>query len=229
MHIQKIDNNTFSAIPVANVKVKGLQNKYKLYDITHKDREFLEDFYDSIDLKKLMPGLKEGEYLTWDGIIQSAIELSARGGRKTILEVCDNKPCGLLNYSQRGDHFHLNYIATIPIEPTKKVPFAGQVLFNEFFRRVLDSCVDKIELKAVKNAPFSPKSKYLKLGFVSTGGNDFAETMKIYRNGIVAACEKQDEFICYEPELRQQNVNLGISKKTGSLMNRLLSSFLKIF
>ena len=230
MHIQKIDNNnTFKAIPIANIKVKGLESKYKLYEMTHKDRPFLEDFYDSIDLQTLMPGLKDEDYKTWDGIIQSAIELSARGGRKTLLEMCDEKPCGLLNYSNLGNHFHLNYIATIPLEPNKKVPFAGQILMNEFFRRLLDSCVDKIELKALRNSPFSPISKYLKLGLKPTGGNDYTETMKMYRDGIVEACNKQDEFLCYEPILNQKNVNLGMNKKTGSLLNRLFLSFISMF
>ena len=107
----------------------------------------------------------------------------------------------------------------------KKVPFAGQILFNEFFKRVLDSSVDAVELLALKYSPFSPISKYLKLGFKQLGGTDGLETMRISRQGIQTAIQKQDEFISYTKEISKEEMPIGDIQKESSNKNHLLLSF----
>lgn len=228
MKVQNINNTNFKAIPIANVTVKNLDKTYKLYEVTRHDKKFLNQFYEKLDLEEMMPGLKDEEYDTWSGIIKTSIDLSNKKGRKTLLETCNDVPCGLLNYIPLANKFNLNYIATFPIEKDKKVPFAGQILFNEFFKRLLDSIADKIELNALIDSPFSPISKYKKLGFKSMGGNGFVEHMKIVRNDIQDVVEKQDEFINYT-KVEGKEVLLGSTKQTDSFINRTLFRLIDMF
>lgn len=227
MNVNKINNTNFKAIPVADIKIKGLQNQYKLYDITRSDKDYLMKFFNKLDLEKLMPNLKEHEYDTWSGIIQSAIELAANSGRKTILETCNDKPCGFLNYFEFPSKFHLNYIATFPIKENEKTPFAGQILFNEVFRRLIDSMIDVMELNALKKAPFAPISKYSRLGFQPFDSNGFSERMKITRSGIIDTLKKQDKFISYREIVNKDNVSFENKQKTSGFFDRLLLPFIE--
>ena len=227
MRINNINSTQFKAIPISKIKVNGIEKPYKLYEITKKDNDFLEGLYDSINLKELMPGLNENDYCVWDGIIESAIQVTNKGGRKTLLETCDDKPCGLINYSKFCDKFHVNYIATFPTEPSKKVPFAGQILFNEVFKRLLDSCIDVIELKALRSSPFSPITKYSKLGFKPLGGTDYYERMKIYRSEIESAINMQEKFFTAEQEFSKRNIILDKFCKSKGLFTRFFLSLIR--
>jgi len=227
MNVKSINNTNFKAIPIAKIKIKGIDKQYKLLEITQNDNAFLNNFYKNLDLKTLMPNLKEYEYVAWDGVIQNAVEVATRNGRKTILETFDDKPCGLLNYKEYPLKFHLNYVATVPVEPKQKVPCAGQILFNEFFRRLLDSCVDKAELNALKYSAFSPISKYLKLGFKFIGGDERVESMRISREHIVSELEQQDKFIQYSSVADSKEVFFDNTQKTGNFLSRLLLPLIK--
>lgn len=226
MHISKINNTNFKAIPLAKVKVKGVDKTYKLFEITESDKQFLKDFYANLNLKKLMPGLQDHEYNIWNNIIESVVKVANTDGRKTILETCNDIPCGLLSYSKYAKNLHVNYVATVPIEPKKRVPFAGQILFNEFFKRVLDSCANTAELLALKYSPFSPISRYLILGFKPLGGTDGLEKMRISRQAVQTTVDKQNEFISYTKEIFKGEISLDKMQKTDNYKNRPLLPFL---
>ncbi len=221
MNVQPVNSTNFKAIPIAKININGIKNQYKLYEITKNDIGFLNNFYKNLDLKTLMPNLKDYEYVAWDGVIQNLVEVAVKNGRKTIMETLDGKLCGLLNYKEYPLKFHVNYVATVPVEPKTKVPFAGQILFNEFFRRLLDSCIDKAELNALKYSAFSPITKYIKLGFKSIGGDNQIESMRIYRENIIETFKKQNKFIHYNNEIEKEEIFFGDNKKTGSFLNRL--------
>lgn len=89
------------------------------------------------------------------------------------------------------------------------MPFAGQILFNALFKHVLDSKLNGIELTALKYTPFDPVSKYLKLGFRCSGGDNWTEDMKINMEGIKTAISKQSSSITSTFVQKQKNVDLA--------------------
>ena len=204
------NNVNFKAIPVANVKVKGINSCYKLYKVNQSDKNFFEKLYYSMDLKKLMPNLQEHEYMCWSGILDNAIHHVNYSSKDSFLETCNNKPCGIINFSEnKSNNYYLDYIVTFPAEIGKRVPCAGQILLNYLFKTVLKSNGEKIELSALKYTPFSPISVYSKLGFKFKGGDAYTEDMSINREGIRQAFEKQQEFLELTLLKNQENVDLG--------------------
>ncbi len=208
MKVNPVNSVNTKALPIADIKVKGVDSSYKLFSVNFHDRDFLEKMYKAIDLKKLMPGLYDYDYMVWDEILHNAVNFSKSAFSRSILGVCDNKPCGILNYKEYGVNYHLNYIATFPAEPEKRVPCAGQILFNEFFNRFIHSNKRKIELCAVKNSPFSPIAIYKKLGFSMDGGDGYNEDMSITRDRALKTLEKQSKFLTYTQSENSKKVDL---------------------
>ena len=205
-----ISNTNFKGIPIAEIKVKGINSCYKLYEINESDKDFLKKLYNSVDLKKLMPNLHEYDYINWDGILSEAINQACYKGRKTFIETCDNKPCGVINFSKsKFNTYYLNYIATFPTEPKKRVPCASQILLNQLFKTVINSNRQGIDLSALKYAPFSPISVYSGLGFKFRGGDNWTEDMAIGREGILDALYGQKKFLDVKPVENQKNIDLG--------------------
>ena len=210
MKVSFRDNVIFKGMPISDIKVLGSKSIYKLYDINPHDANFLEKMYKSINLKKMMPKMHEGDIFIWDSMLKSAIDCSKNSYRKAFLETCDNIPCGILNYTAFDTFYHLNYVVTFPTKPQNRVPYAGQILFNELFQRFIpEKDVTKIEMQALRNSPFDPISKYLKLGFWQCGGDNFSEVMKINKEKASAALKKQSEYLTSTPLSNQANVDLN--------------------
>jgi len=195
MKINPINKTNFKAFPVADVKVKGIDSCYKLYKINNTDKVFLSDMYKSVKLRKLNPNLPDYQYLLWDNVLSNAINCPTDVNRETILEACNDFPCGIMNYRSGKSSIHLSCITTFPIIPEKKVPYAGQILFNKLFKEFLNSDKPIMELLALKYSPFNPVSKYLSLGFKMKGGDDSTEVMNIKKDKAKEIYEKQKEFI----------------------------------
>ena len=134
----------------------------------------------------------------------------------------------VINFSSFTNKFHINYVATFPVEPKTKVPFAGQILFNEVFKRVLDSCTDMVELKALRYSPFSPISKYLKLGMKPMGGTDYYEKMRLERNEILSAVNKQEQFFTVTEINDRRDIPLDKCCNKHGLFHRLFLRFSNI-
>ena len=209
MKITSVDKNSFTGIPFSQIRIKGNTSDYKLYNINRTDFGFLKSMYDAVDLKKLMPGLTKRDYTIWDELLKSAIDSGKSSGKRVFLETCDNVPCGILNYSEIGNLLHLNYVVTYPTTPGKRVPCAGQILFNELLKRFIYGSTQKIEMQALRESPFSPISMYMKLGFKSTGGDNYSESMRINKERAMAALEKQREFITTNPIKLPANEDLS--------------------
>jgi hypothetical protein len=103
----------------------------------------------------------------------------------------------------------VEYAATWPIEPNKKVPFANQVMFSKLFRDAIKNDKSGIELEALKNSPGSPISKYMQLGFSLYGGGcSTQEYMRISKKNIPEAINKLNTKIDLQELENEANVNL---------------------
>ena len=208
MKIAPVTKQHFGAIPLSEIKINNSDSNYKLYEITPNDEKFLDNLSDNLDLGKLMPKMSYEEIFVWKDLINSAIRKSKNYSTKTILETYNDVPCGILNYSD-NKHFKVNYVATFPDKKNHRVPYAGQILFNELFKRFIDGMHTRIELEALRIGPFSPISTYLKLGFGMCGGNSLLEKMVASREKVLTTLAKQDQFIISNVIKNKEEVDLG--------------------
>lgn len=209
MKVSNIDNTKFCGIPISTVKVKNVNSSYKLYDIeTEADLNFLQKISNILDLSKLMPGLREIDYIIWERLFGSAVESAKNPWNSVYLEACDNVPCGIMNYFHRNNVYHINYVVTFPDKPGHRVPCGGQILFNELFKRFIKSDAGKIKLQALKESPFDPIMKYLKMGFKMLGGDNYSEAMHLNRVNALETYRKQSEYIFSEPLINQKDIDL---------------------
>jgi len=207
--IHSVCNNNFKGVPIADIKVKGFDACYKLYDVNALDYDFLNKMYSSVNVKKLMPNMTQEDHVMWDMVIRHAIKLSKYAENHSILEAIDNKPCGIMSYKNLNGKYHVSYVATFPTEENKRVPFAGQILFNELLNRFVKSDFKRIELSAIKDAPFNPISKYLKLGFRALGGDEFSEFMRLTKARALKTLNKQSKFFVSDRIKKNKFVDLN--------------------
>lgn len=209
MKINSISSQSFGALPVSQIRVKGIDSLYKLYDATSlKDNEFLNELYMKINLSELMPDLSEKQLHTWDTMFRHSSVITD-DDCKILLETCNDVPCGILNYNRPRGIFHVNYAVTLPDRFNQRVPCAGQVMFNELFRRFAKSDANKIELIAMSRGPFNPVTKYLDMGFNIISGDFLSEFMRAYRTDIAKTLAKQNEFIDVKYIKDAEDVELG--------------------
>ncbi|MCM1009325.1 MAG: hypothetical protein NC390_00415 [Fusobacterium sp.] len=202
MKISRTDNTNFRGIHIANAatRVNGVSNNFKLYKITDRDTDFLQNMYQKFNLRELMPRLSEQEVDIWTSVFRKAVDSSVRPNQTAFLIATDNKPCGLavssVGYYNR---YKLNQICTLPVEPGKRVVLAGKTLFRPIFDAFLASGCKDMELEALKFGPFSPVTKYLQMGFGMYGGSDYVELMRINRAKAEKTLKQLDELISYSP------------------------------
>ena len=192
-----MSNVNFQGINIANVNVAG--NSFKLYRLTSKDKQFVNELYHNIDLKEMMPNLKSLEYTIWDNMTSHGLFDGSWHCAQSILTTLNKKPCGVANYTLASRNSELNYISTWPLEKGKKVSFAGKSLFMHIFQDFLKTDFRSINLAAMTYAPFDVVSKYLSLGFKSRGGDNFQNLMTINRDSVINTVEKLKKNIQYEP------------------------------
>ncbi len=200
---------SLKGIPLTSFKVKGSSSFYEVYKVTKKDKNFLQDMYNSIDLTKLMPNMHQWDYINWDGILKEAIGKSMQDDRITYLETYNDKPCGIMNFSTMQEGFYLNFISTFPTERKKRVPCGGQILFNKLFKDFIKTGSLFIGLCALKFAPFNPISIYSKLGFKPTTEDDCMVDMEISKKSVEEALSKQSEFLSATEITDGKDIDLG--------------------
>ena len=210
MKIQSTSQINSKAIPIANIRVKNSNNNYKLYKLTQNDTAFLDKLAASINVESLYPGLKEHQYKIWDSIIRGCFDSISNRDSVTILETCNGIPCGMLNYlkiNEKKDR--IAYVSTWPIRAGEKVPFAGKILFQEFFRNFLNNNKSIAELVAVKNGPFASITKFMSIGFKLLGGDNYNELMRAEDKKIKSVYEKFNNDITRQsyPQQVEENLN----------------------
>lgn len=196
------------AIPIAEIRAKGVSSCYKLYEIDSRDSAFLDKLSETIDVKKLMPNLDENEHFIWQGTIEHAIRKAQDEGNKALMETCNGVPCGIMTYEEKGNSIQLHHIATFPIKKGERVPCAGQILMNELFNRLTGGDNASIKLSAARHAPFSPIANYFGMGFRSTGGDDWLEEMRMTREAAQKTIQKQNGFLAFNRIESRKRVNL---------------------
>lgn len=199
-------NINFYGIPVAEVKAAG--NNLKLYRLNSKDKGFMDNLYKTLDLRRLYPGFNNLQYNIWDEVTKMALKYADNNGKQTLLLTCNNSPCGVANYSHQTPKFRLNYISTWPVNVAQKVPYAGKVLFMELFRQFLDKDCYSMELSALKYAPFNAICKYLSLGFIPCGGDNYQEIMRANKKNISNSLNNLKQNINFIPINHGQEINL---------------------
>ena len=173
MQINKTTNYTpnFRAIKVATTQntVGKFVTKIDLYKLQKEDKKILESLKSKIDIKKLFPKLDTLALERWQHLFKYCINNfidSFDDYNTTYLAVKDNKPCGILTYSDKGSEYYLDGICSIPTDTNKKENYVGQTLFLQFFRDLQKENIKKATLSAVNDGPFDVVTKYKKLGFV---------------------------------------------------------------
>lgn len=201
---------SFKAREIAQTRtiIKNIETKITLYELNHKDKTFLTQLPEKIDLQKLMPNLTPQGYSRWKEMLQVAVDKAILTDRKSCLAVVDNKPCGIITYKPGKRTFDLDCICTWPVEFGKKVKAGGKTLFNQLFNTVLKQKSERIKLEAITNGPFETVENYKKLGFVITGGKDHKVFMETNSNKIQKTLKKLNDFIEYRPVLNSENENL---------------------
>lgn len=211
-----INNNkkppSFKAREIAQTRtiIKNIETKITLYELNHKDKTFLTQLPEKVDLQKLMPNLTPQGYSRWKEMLQVAVDKALLTDRKSCLAVVDNKPCGIITYKPGKRTFDLDCICTWPVEFGKKVKAGGKTLFNQLFNTVMEQKSEKIKLEAITNGPFETVENYKKLGFFITGGEGHKVFMETNSNKIQKTLKKLNDFIEYKPVLNSENENLLI-------------------
>jgi hypothetical protein len=207
MKVENVNSPSFRALPVSNIKLKGLNSNYKLFECTKEDSKFLEDLAFNMNLKKFMPNLPSWQLELWGAILRHSIILEDTN--KILVAACDNVPCGIINYFPSDEYYRLNYLVALPVKTGYRAPLSGQVMCNELFRRFLKSDAPKIELTALHNTPFDPISKYRKMGFFPVCEDGYSSFMRGWRDEITKTFEEQNYYISAEHIENPQDVDLG--------------------
>lgn len=199
-----MNNLSFQGINIANTNV--LNHKLGIYKLTENDKPYIKYLKENIDLKKLFPQIKDDEYQIYDSLLKRALDNASNKHKDTLLLSCDNTPCGIMVYTAGKFQHILDYICTWPVEPNKKAPFGGQILFTQMFKNFIETGSNLIELYATRFG--SAVSKYRHLGFKSCGGDNYTELMRIKRNDVENSYNILKEKFNLIPQENNSDLNL---------------------
>lgn len=215
MRIDKTRNSVnFNGVPSGIFRAAardGSETVLQLYKITHKDRPFLLRLADEVDVGKLRDGFTKKEYEVWNGVIRSGL-IGCGGNERGYLLAKDNIPCGVMRYQPMPNKIFVQDVATWGVEKNKKVPFAGKVLFMQLFSDFMSGLrpLSRIELCALKDSPYTPVFRYMKLGFKSCGGcSIYYEEMRILKSGIEKSLNELKSMIKFTPETNPKEVDFN--------------------
>ena len=190
---------------------KNRLTRVDLYELTTKDYDFLNILKSKINIKKLMPDLKktDSQFEVWQNILNEAVNKFLTGRKKGYIAVNNNKPYGILVYTDEHPEYYLDYICTWPVKLGEKVPLGGKTLFKQFFSDFLkDLNAKRITLDAVINGPFDAIAKYKRLGFHSLGGENYYEHMLATKEKIFEVMQELNKLINSKDINNSDNINL---------------------
>ena len=200
----------FGAIKIAEAKnyLKGIKIPISIYKITPNDRDFLEYLQNSVNLKELKSDLPENMLYIWQEIFKIALTEAKNSSVTTLLGVFKNKPCAIMNFVNIDSKYRVKTVCSWPVEPDKKVPYAGKTLFMALFQKFLNNNGQHIDLDAITNGPFNAVGKYSSRGFKQRGGENYIVAMRADNNAITNTVHKLGEFIKILPVSENKEVNL---------------------
>ncbi len=216
MQIQnKFNHHTqqsFSGINIAKSTncIKNIETNIDLFEITKKDKPFLNKLRASVKMNELMPNsrITKAEFDRWQEMLNLALDKAQNKDRKCIIAAKDKKPCGIITFLPGQNKYYLDCICTWPVETGKKVTLAGQTLFKQMFTDFLNSKANILDLTAILNGPFDTVSKYSKLGFKQIGGENWLVAMRTNRDTTEKTMKKLDNIINTTKANNNDDVNL---------------------
>lgn len=193
MKTQNKSTTAFGAIHTANARLLLPQSAetFRIYKTTHADKAFMQHLQETVKLNELMPQIPQAKIDIWEELFKLATDFSTFSGKTGFMITNKNTPCGLAAFTPK----HLDIICTWPIETGKKVPYAGTVLMKTVFEEFLKSKNNFLKLTAVTNGPFSNVSKFTRLGFKQTGGENYTTAMQTTRDKVINVLEQLNEKI----------------------------------
>ena len=200
----------FGAIKIADTKnyINNIETPISVYLITQKDSAFLDKLGKSLKMRDLMSQLSENMCNIWQEIFNIAISQAKSKDKVTLMGFFKNKPCSVMNYTKEKNSYKINTICSWPVEPDKKVPYAGKTLFSLLFRDFLQSDCKHIDIDAITNGPFSAVAKYMSLGFKQRGGENYILAMRANKESVAKSLNSLDEFITVNPSVCFKEVDL---------------------
>lgn len=199
---------TFKAIHVADTYNNG-KNLIKIYELTDKDKRFLNNLGRNINLQTLMPKMDIFELEVWQAIFDLSVRSKILGNNTGLAAFYKNKPCGIMTYTPQHSAYKLNCICTWPVQQEQRVPFAGSTLIAMLFNDFLKTEARYIYLDAVTSGPFNVVEKYRSLGFKKHGDEKGIVPMRALRAGIVEALQKLNQKIKIIPKFSENEVDLN--------------------
>lgn len=203
---------SFSGINIAKSTncIKNIETNIDLFEITNKDKIFLNKLRNSVKMNELMPDsrITKAEFDRWQEMLNLALDKAQIKDRKCIIAAKDKKPCGIITFHPGQNKYYLDCICTWPIETGKKVTLAGQTLFKQMFADFLNSKANILDLTAILNGPFDTVSKYSKLGFKQIGGENFLVAMRTNRDTTEKTMKKLDNIINTTKSNNNDDINL---------------------
>lgn len=203
---------SFSGINIAKSTncIKNIETNIDLFQITNKDKTFLNKLRNSVKMNELMPSSKitKAEFDRWQEMLNLALDKAQNKDRKCIIAAKDKKPCGIITFQPGKNKYYLDCICTWPIETGKKVTLAGQTLFKQMFADFLNSKANILDLTAILNGPFDTVSKYSKLGFKQIGGENWLVAMRTNRDTTEKTMKKLDNIINTTKTNNNDDINL---------------------
>ncbi len=199
MEIRNFTTNSpnFGAKLVAlkQINFNNIKTSIDIYKLQPQDESFINMLKTTIDLNELMPNMNPCDINNWRAIFNLSINNVNPQKMTSYLALNNNKPCGIINYTNKNNKLFLDTICTFPTEKEKRVLFAGKVLMQTLFEDCIKNGLETINLLAVTNGPFNAVSKYLSLGFKIIGGEDFIHVMRIRKPDIETSLNKLAKFI----------------------------------
>lgn len=170
MNISPINNTNktqnFKAIKIANIKT-GINNNISsidLYQLRREDYGFIQKLAKKINFENTENKISEYYKNRWQKVFKYCIETAFDHFNITYIAISQNKPCGIMTFSNKHSIF-LDGICAIPNEQGEKVPFTGKSLLFELFKVANETSAKSINLNAVPDGTFNPVRKYEELGF----------------------------------------------------------------
>ena len=128
MQIQnKFNHHTqqsFSGINIAKSTncIKNIETNIDLFEITKKDKTFLNKLRASVKMNELMPNsrITKAEFDRWQEMLNLALDKAQYKDRKCIIAAKDKKPCGIITFHPGQNKYYLDCICTWPVETGKK-------------------------------------------------------------------------------------------------------------
>lgn len=154
---------SFGATEIADVTLPSSKKQEQafVYQIDRKDVPSLKSILCDLDIAKFYPedfGIyQKGEFLSWNRLVHNALDNLLRGA-KGLLLVRDNKPCGIVAYSdyESKSGYFINNLAAWPTKYNEGTKCGGKILMRQVFDDAIKNDKKSISLRA---ADLNPRDK----------------------------------------------------------------------